>query len=98
MQLKTVNEILRDKIELLQMTPDPDGTPWACMDAEDVLNIITQDRQDTITAVIEMVEGMKKPVNKLDLEVNDITELQKSGYNQALTDIITKLQAVSPKD
>jgi hypothetical protein len=76
-----------------------------------IANLLTQDRQDTITAVIEMVEGVKKDYidaatkeAELDKKLagtvtyNDVYYARKSSIKGMSSDIITKLQALSPKE
>ncbi len=88
MQLKTVEEII-ESLELCECEHISGD-----LQTERVAHAITQDRQDTITAVIEMVEGMNKGEQMFD---NNQVKLNRA-YNQALTDIITKLQTLSPKE
>ena len=89
MQLKTVEEVAHH----LYM-----GTHATEKDFYEVLiPTITQDRQDTITAVIGMVEGMKTTDLPSSIQ-NPAGFCREMGRNQALTDIITKLQALSPKE
>ncbi len=65
----------------------------AMMFSSELRHALTQDRQDTIAAVIEMVEGMK-----ITAMVGIGLDLDERAYNQAIDDIITKLQALSPKE
>jgi hypothetical protein len=90
MQFKPVEKVVFDYYDKFNSSISND---------QNLLNTINRDRQDTITAVIEM----------LDKEITDeplyVGKTQYEFYkgdirwvvNQALTDIITKLQVITHK-
>lgn len=44
---------LRAKADLLQMTPDPEGTPWLCLDYKDAEQVLEQAMTNAALAVVE---------------------------------------------
>jgi hypothetical protein len=102
MQLKTVEQLIIANTQQALKT-------WrkemfvAIGDEIDVVKQIVKEsteatRQDTITAVIEMVEGMRP--TKVQKVFGDLIATARGHrkIDYALTDIITKLQALSPKE
>jgi hypothetical protein len=60
----------------------------------DLETLILHTIEETIKEGCAVVEGMRKPISVDDLEVNDIHEIYKDGFNAALTDTQHALRGI----
>ncbi len=92
MQLKTVEEVVQE----LEHAIDNHVDCWYSNCKPDIARIITQDRQDTITAVIDVIRHRQS--GWLGNEEDGSDRHPHYDELQVVIDIITKLQALSPKE
>lgn len=94
MKNNTVEEMLREKTHLLQMSPDPDSNPWPVVDSDDVKKIITtltQLHQDELREVY-------REILELTYEKDDMNEQVPSSlknYGQAMGEMHQEIKALA---